>query len=362
MNFSDRLNFASLSACPALGALSLHLCANFFESGEHVWRASYDELRCAGLDEKKSRAFLDFRRDFDHVALRNILERESIRVVMIDDDAYPVLLREIYDPPFVLFVRGTLSSPIKNPLAVVGSRKMSPYGAQIIERVITPAAQAGCSVISGLALGVDGAAHSAALDAGTYTVAVLGTGVDDRTIYPKQHFHLSQRILADGGAIISEFAPGTPGLKHHFPLRNRIISGMSQVVCVVEAAKKSGSLITARSALDQNRTVCTFPGSIFSPGSSGCNELIASGARPVLSANDILDEFGVSHEEFAKTYTPENEQESVLLSLLSDVPIHIDDMISQSKLSASSAMTTLTMLEAKRIVKQISGGNYVKSV
>lgn len=358
----DRFFWAACSSCPQLSCADVHACFHYFESGEHAWHASHEQLVCAGLSSEHARAFFSFRDSYDLSHLRRSLTAHDIRILLFTDTDYPSLLLDIFDPPAVLFVRGTLHSPIPHPLAVVGSRNMTAYGQQIIDRIITPVARAGCSIISGLAYGCDAAAHEAALACQTYTIAVLGTGVDDVSIYPKKNFSLAQRILSHDGALMSEFCPGTPGMKHHFPLRNRIISGMSAVTCVIEAARTSGSLITARIALDQNRTVCSVPGSIFSAYSAGCNDLIAAGARPVLSAQDILDEYGISLEVTQPSYTPANEHEALLLSLLSDQPMYIDDIISRSLLSAAAVMSCLTVLESKRIVKQISGMTYVLTV
>ena len=214
-----------------------------------------------------------------------------MQTVNIKNKNYPELLKKIYEPPQVLYVNGQLKAKEKYPLAVVGTRKVSLYGKKITYSFVKALAQAGLTIISGLALGVDGIAHQAALDVGGRTIAVLGSGLD--IIYPSSHQQLAQNIIESNGAIISEYEPKTRPSKWTFPARNRIVAGMSLGTLVIEAPKKSGALITARYALEQGREVFAIPGSIYNENSAGCNLLIKMGAKPVTKPEDILESFNL---------------------------------------------------------------------
>ena len=211
--------------------------------------------------------------------------------ITLKDKNYPQLLKEIYDPPQTLYVNGQLKAVEKYPLAVVGTRKISSYGQQITQSLVKALARAGLTIISGLALGVDGLAHQATLDVGGRTIAVLGSSLD--IIYPPSHEKLAQRIVESDGAIISEYPPKTRPSKWTFPARNRIVAGLSLGVLVIEAPKRSGALITARFALDQGREVFAVPGSIYNKNSAGCHLLIKLGAKPVTKPEDILESFNL---------------------------------------------------------------------
>ncbi|MFH1412752.1 MAG: DNA-processing protein DprA [bacterium] len=211
-------------------------------------------------------------------------------VIKFNDSNYPALLKQIHDPPHILYCRGILNPQLtKFTLAVVGSRKHSPYGHQVIRKLVSELSKLGITIVSGLAFGLDALAHQTALDYHGKTIAVLGSGLDDYNIYPSENLQLAHQIIANNGCLISEYAPGTGAQKYHFPMRNRIISGMSLGTLVIEAAERSGSLITARYALEQNREVMAIPGRIDSSTSKGTNNLIKMGARPVTSIDDILE-------------------------------------------------------------------------
>lgn len=215
---------------------------------------------------------------------------EGIYSIKLESLEYPGLLKQIHDPPRLLYYRGTLPVNTTN-IAIVGSRKLSTYGQQVIEKIILPLSREKICIVSGLAYGADACAHEIALKVGLPTLAVLGSGIDDQSIYPAAHRELAKKIIAAGGAIISEFAPGTKSLPHYFPLRNRIISGVSKAIVVIEAANKSGALITAHTGLEQNRDIYAVPGSIFNPLSEGTNNLIKKGAKPITDASDLLREY-----------------------------------------------------------------------
>lgn len=216
-------------------------------------------------------------------------------VIRFEDENYPCLLKEIYDPPQQLYYLGELKAREKFPLAVVGTRKISFYGKKATERLVNGLCQAGLTIVSGLALGVDGLAHQIALENGTRTIAVLGSGLD--TVYPPDHKKLAKRIIDTGGALVSEYPPKTKPSKLTFPARNRIVAGMSLGVLVIEAPIKSGAMITARLALDQGREVFAVPGDIYSENSQGCNLLIKKGAKPVTKIEDILESFNYNDKD-----------------------------------------------------------------
>lgn len=271
--------------------------------------------------------------------------------IEIGDPRYPSILKEISDAPCKLYVRGNLDWVSSQKIAVVGSRKPTPYGIQATARLIEPIARS-CVIISGLAYGVDSLAHQAALKSGGITVAVLGSGLDDDSIYPSRHRELAREILKRGGALISEYPPGTQPLKHHFPLRNRIIAGLSDRLVVIEAAEGSGALITARLALDYNRDVAAVPGPIFSPNSVGTNWLIAQGAQVVLKASDIA---AVSLSGNVSDLT---EAEEIIYNTLVSGPKHLDDIIRLTNLNTSIVSSTLTVLEMRGVVMNTGKGTF----
>lgn len=271
--------------------------------------------------------------------------------VGIDSPAYPSVLKQIGDAPPKLYIRGNLDWGDREKIAVVGSRKPTPYGIQAAARLIEPIAK-GCVIVSGLAYGIDSLAHQAALKAGGITVAVLGSGLDDDSIYPPRHLGLAHEILKTGGALISEYPPGTPPMKHHFPLRNRIIAGLADKLVVVEASKGSGALITAKLALDYNRDVLAVPGPIFSSNSFGTNWLIAQGAQPVLGAEDIAD---VKQNISAVNLT---EAEELVYKTLMPAPKHLNEIVQLTNMRTAIVNSTLTMLEMKGLVVSTGKGTF----
>uniref|UniRef100_A0A7V3J8W6 DNA-protecting protein DprA n=1 Tax=candidate division CPR3 bacterium TaxID=2268181 RepID=A0A7V3J8W6_UNCC3 len=279
-----------------------------------------------------------------------------------DDANYPFLLSKIFDPPSFLYYEGELPKEDEVLVAVVGSRACTPYGRQVAEEISYNLAKEGITIVSGLALGIDSVAHRAALTAKGKTIAVLGSGLD--VIYPSSHMKLAKEIIENGGALISEFSPGTPPLPHHFPLRNRIISGISQGIIVVEAGFKSGALITARCALEQGREVFAVPGSIYSLNSQGSNSLIKMGAHVVTNFLDVLDVLNLKPKTKTKTKRKEikceTKEEAILLALLGPEPVSIDKLHALSKLDIAVVTSTLVMLEIKGLVKNIGGARYIK--
>ncbi|MHB0968787.1 MAG: DNA-processing protein DprA [Thermoanaerobaculia bacterium] len=282
-------------------------------------------------------------------------------VVVSGDDDYPPILREIHDPPQVLHVRGDRAALSKPAIAIVGSRRASPYAINVARRLGREIASHGITVVSGLARGVDAAAQTAALDAGGLTVAILGTGID-RT-YPREHHRLAERI-ATSGALVTEFAPGTPPLAQNFPVRNRIISGLTLGTIIVEATDQSGSLITARLAAEQNREVFCVPGPIFSPGSVGPHRLIQYGAKLLHDLDDLFDEIPSLRPEVAprrrvEAAIPEPLRHAASLLRL-DEPRHIDELAAAGKSEPGALSAALLELELLGIARSLPGGRYVK--
>ena len=285
---------------------------------------------------------------------------DDVLTIDMQDDRYPALLREIAQPPEQLYVRGAL--PEGPALAIVGTRKPTTYGKQITTRLAGELARAGLIIVSGLAYGIDALAHEAALEHGGRTIAVLGTGPDEDSLYPRKHIKLARRIIESGGAVISEYAPGTEGRKYHFPARNRIIAGMSLGTLVVEAKQKSGALITTRHATDENRDVFAVPGPITSPESVGPNRLIETGATPALSPQSILDVYGQTAPLWQDRETAEEEGfRGALLDVLGENALHIDAIAEAAGMPAHDVLAKLTQLELSGRVKNLGNSTYART-
>ncbi len=280
-------------------------------------------------------------------------------VVTLADIEYPPLLREIIDPPLALHVRGRRELLQKTAVAVVGSRRASPYALNATRHIVAPLARdAKFVIVSGLAYGIDAAAHECALDSGGTTIAVLGTGID--VVYPRSHKRLFQRLERDG-LIVSEFPPGTPPFASNFPMRNRIISGLSLAVVIVEATSRSGSLITARMAAEQGREVLAVPGSIFSAGSEGTHRLIQYGAKLVHDANDVIDEIpGYARIKPQETALPEPPLREVLEALSREEATHVDAAAEKLGRGVPSIAESLLQLELGGWVEALPGARYLR--
>ncbi len=286
------------------------------------------------------------------------LDRYKVKALTCHDPNYPPRLKEIYDFPPVLYVRGTLLPEDEWGLAVVGTRRATVYGRQVTEEIVADLAQSKITIVSGLARGIDSVAHHAALEAGGRTIAVCACGLD--TVYPSENADLARRIIQQG-ALISEYPLGAKPRAENFPRRNRIMSGLSLGALVVEAGDTSGAMITAHLALEQNREVFAIPGSILSPASRGTNKLIQEGAKLVRDYRDILEELNltaVAHQIEMKELLPASETESLLLKQLGAEPVHIDEVCRVSGLPVSTVSSTLAMMELKGLVKQVGAMNY----
>lgn len=281
----------------------------------------------------------------------------GIRKISIKDKAYPKLLKEIADPPQMLFVKGEIGLEEKC-FAIVGTRRCSGYGQEMAGQIAGDLASAGLTIISGMAQGIDAAAHWAALKAGKRTIAVLGTGLDEKSIYPQSNLKLAQKILETGGALISEYPPGTHGSAFTFPQRNRLIAGLSLGVLVVEGKTRSGSLITANWAKLQGRKIFAVPGPLTSLNSQGPHLLIKQGAKLVETANDILEELNLPQREARREARGETKEEELILKVLAKQALPIDKIIETTKLDPALVISTLTIMESRGVVKNLGGKTY----
>ena len=344
---------------PGIGRVKISQLLEHFTTLEHAWKAPTGELKKSGLDSKTVENIVNLRTRIVPDEEMDNLEKYKVKVHTCDSPAYPQRLKEIYDYPPVLYIRGDLLREDECCLAVVGTRRATVYGRQVTEEIVTDLARNGITIVSGLARGIDSIAHRAALEAGARTMAVFACGLD--IVYPAENAKLAREIM-EHGALISEYPLGTKPKADNFPRRNRIMSGLSLGVLVIEAGESSGALITANQALEQNREVFAVPGSIMSPASKGTNHLIQEGAKLVRNYVDILEELNLTimaQQLELKELLPVDETESLLLKQLSREPIHIDDICRHSGLTAALVSGTLTMMELKGMVKQVGGMNYV---
>ena len=286
---------------------------------------------------------------------------EEIRILKIGDKNYPKLLKKIKDAPEVIYYSGELN-PGDQCFAIVGTRRFSSYGKQVALEIAGDLAETGLTIVSGLAPGIDTFAHTAAVERRKRTIAVLGTGLDEKSIYPQSNLKLAQRILETGGCLISEYPPGTRGTQFTFPKRNRIISGLSLGILVVEAKERSGALITAEWAKKQGRKIFAIPGPIHSLNSRGCHYLIKQGAKLVERANDILKELNLPYSTSGVGYlTGGTPEENLILEVLKEGPLYIDKIIEKTKLSAQKVASNLAILEIKGKVKNLGANVYAVS-
>ena len=344
---------------PGIGAVRLRALLDYFGDLQVAWWASAHDLRQAGLDRRSLANLLALRAKVDLETELERLHRAGIQVLTWEDEAYPTHLRSVYNAPPVLYVRGGIETRDEWAVAVVGTRRASAYGKEAARTIATGLAQAGVTIVSGLAWGIDTVAHRACLNAGGRTIAVMGCGLD--RVYPARNARLAAEIV-ERGALVSEYALGTRPEARNFPPRNRIISGLSLGTVVVEADLGSGALITADFAAEQGREVFAVPGSIFARGSRGCNHLIQQGAKMVCGVTDVLEELNltmVSEQAQARAVIPDNETEALLLQYLSSEPLHVDDLGRAVHLPIAQVSSTLALMELKGMVRQVGGMNYV---
>jgi DNA processing protein len=347
-----------LSGLPGIGPKKYIKLVEYFGNAKEVFLCSREELVESNLVYEKNIDTIIEKRDADKIKrYMSRLKENNISVYTTDDAEYPFNLKNIYDPPPVLYVKGKLVESDINSLAIVGSRKASEYGLKTAFQFGKEIAELGFTVISGMALGVDSAAHKGALKAGGRTIAVMGCGLNN--IYPQSGLNLSKEILKKG-AIVSEYPLGFEVFPQNFPARNRIISGMSKGVLIVEANKKSGSLITADFALEQGRDVFAVPGNINSPNSKGTNELIKNGAKPILSITDIIEEYyGFTDTKPYKETAILSDMEKLITDLLKDTGLSADEIIEKiPNAEPSNILPAIVLLEIQGYLKQIEGVFY----
>jgi len=349
------------SKIPGIGRVRLSQIQHYFPSLEQAWKAPTGELRQAGLDSRTITSIITTRAKINPDEELEKLEKFNVHALSYRSPEYPERLKEIDDYPPVLYVRGQLPLDDAYCLAVVGTRHSTMYGRQVTEDIVTDLARNGITIISGLAKGIDTIAHKSALNAGGRTIAVFACGLD--LVYPSENARLAHDIM-EHGAIISEYPLGTRPKPDHFPRRNRIMSGMSLGIIVIEAGEHSGALITANQAVEQNREVFAVPGSVLSTASKGPNRLIQEGAKLVRNATDILEELNltiVTHQLEMPACNPANEIESTLVQHLSSEPLHIDEICRRSGMPFPQVSSTLSMMELSGIVKQVGSMHYALS-
>ena len=388
----DTKYWVAWNLVPGIGRVRLGLLKEHFGSLEAAWAAPSSELRAAGLEAKAIAAFAAMRPKTSPDAEMERLHKSGVEPLSLEDPTYPERLREIYDPPAVLYVQGTIVPEDAWSITVVGTRTPSAYGREVAARLVKDLALNRVTVVSGLARGIDAVAHQTVLDCGARTIAVQACGLD--IVYPPAHTNMARRI-AETGAVMSDYPLGTKPRAEYFPRRNRILAGLSLGTLVIEAGEKSGALITAKFANDEGREVMAVPGSILSPQARGCNRLIQDGAKAVLDVQDILEEVNVrapaSRQVVQRQPTqsqmplpglaqatganpngspsavnstpvsapPLSQEEALLLQHLSSEPAHVDAIRRSAGLSIAAVSSTLAVLELKGLAKQVGAMNYI---
>ena len=357
----ERLSWLAFSAFKGIGPKKFALLKNYFGSAQKAWQAREGELLAIGLGPKLASQLVKFRRDFNPDSYFLRLRENEIECYFLDDNRYPESLKKIDSPPFVLYGKGTISPRDKLAMAVVGTRRMTNYGSQVTENLVSQLVKAGLTIISGLARGVDSLAHRVALRTGGRTIGVLACGLD--LVYPPENLGLVREITNGHGSVVSEFPLGTKPIPENFPARNRLISGLSLGTLVIEAPKKSGTLITACHAAEQGREVFAVSGPITSANAAGPAYLIKMGAKLVFEVNDILEELGLDKEnkiKGLKEIISENPEEEMILALLKDQAKSINNLVQESGFDSGQVMKLISLMEIKGQVENL--GNMLYSI
>lgn len=356
----ERNYWLSFSLAPGIGPKSLDSLARNFETLEKAWNASESELLLI-LKPALTSKFLKFREEFDLETYKKQLKKQKISFITLLDKEYPSLLKSIFNPPAVLYTKGDITLLNSPCLAIVGTRRITSYGREITEMFAKELSEAGLTIVSGMAFGVDGVAHKAAIDTKGKTIAVLGNGVD--LAYPKENEKLYEEILDSGGLIISEYSPGMPPNNGTFPARNRIVAGLSKGVLVTEGAEDSGSLITANYGLEFGRKVFAVPGPITSQLSKAPLDLIEKGAKLVTSAEQIIKELGLKNKDLRmKTKTKIDglsKEEKKILEVLENESLYFDEIVKLTGISSQILGTTLSLMEIKGFIKNTGSLYYL---
>ena len=361
----DLKYWVALNRVPQLGTVRFRRLESYFGNLEHAWNAGPDDLKRAGMDVRVVKEIQAARVKTCPDAELQRLEREEVTPINWNHAGYPARLKEIADPPPILYVKGALLPDDERAVAVVGTRGPTTYGREAAAALTKELSENGITIVSGLARGIDGIAHRTALESGGRTIAVLASGLD--TVYPREHANLARQTQAHG-AVISEYPLGVKPDPRSFPRRNRLISGISLGTLVIEAGEGSGSRWTVYHALEQDREVFCVPGSIFSPNSRLTNQLIQEGAKLAATADDILEELNLTSVtkqiEMPLATGPElpasGGDEESLLGLLTDEPVHIDDIRRSAGLPITAVSGMLTMLELKGMARQVGCMHYVR--
>lgn len=359
-NAPDLKYWLGFNHAKGIGPAKLRALLDYFGSIEEAWFATERQLREIGIDSRARQQLIETRSNLNlDRALQQVFEA-GLRMVVWNSADYPAYLKEIPNPPALLYVRGQLLQDDEWAVAVVGTRRLTAYGRQVTRDLVRGLVRSKVTVVSGLAKGIDSVAHKEALDNGGRTLAVLGCGPD--IIYPAENRKLAARIVAGQGAVISDYPMGTQPDGKNFPPRNRIISGLSLGVIVVEAGQRSGALITAKFALEQDREVFAVPGNITSPASKGTNKLIQQGAKLVSHVDDVLEELNltmVPEHSAMQMVMPETAEEAAILAHLTHQPVHIDELTRLAELPSGLISSTLSMMELKGMVQQAGGMSFV---
>ncbi len=358
---NDLKYWVAFNRIQGIGRARFSSMEQHFGNLEAAWHADAGEFKKAGLDRRAVSNIVAQRPNIDPDDEMAALEKHRVKPINWNDPLYPPRLKELYDLPPVLYVRGSLEEQDEWAIAVVGTRRATAYGREMAEVLAGDLARSGITVVSGLARGIDSLAHRAALGAGGRTIGVQACGLD--MVYPAEHLKLAHDII-ESGALVSDYPLGTQPKSDHFPRRNRIMSGLALGTLVVEAGQSSGALITASYALEQNREVFAVPGSVLSPRSKGTNRLISEGAKLVAQVEDVLEELNltmVPQQLEMKELVPDTDLEAALLKHLSREPTHIDEVRRRAGLPIDTVSSTLAMMELKGMVKQVGAMNYVLS-
>jgi DNA processing protein len=350
----------ALSTFISIGPMRTKLLLSYFKSAKKIWSASCKDLLEVGLGEKLVTKFLEHRKKFDVERYFLNLKKESVNAVTINDPDYPENLKDLEDAPFVLYVKGVLKRTDSRAVAIVGTRMMTSYGREVTQKLAGELASYGITIISGLALGVDAESQRSALSAGGRTIAVLASGLD--IISPLTNKQLALDIISkNSGAVVSEYPLGYGPFPYDFPVRDRLISGLSKAVVVIEGRMKSGTFYTVNAAAAQNRPVFAVPGPITSPASEGPNYLIQNGAKPITSARDVLDELHLQLKvdpEAVEKVMPGSPIESKIVEILECEPLHLDEVVRMTGIATAEVSARLTIMEMKGLVRNLGGGIY----
>jgi len=353
----------AFSRINGIGPINFSKILDYFKSLKDAWAGNYADFISAGIKEALAKDIITFKNSANPDNELEICQKENVAVLLIIDQNYPEILKEIFGAPPILFCRGNIDCLNSYCFAMVGARKNTFYGEEAIRKIMPDLINNSFTIVSGLALGIDSIAHQICLENGGTTIGVLGGGVDKSSVYPTYNRLLAEKIIDQGGCLISEYAPHTLPTKQSFPLRNRIISGLSHGALIVEAGESSGALITAKYALEQNREVFAVPGSIFNSKSQGTNNLIKQGAKLVSCADDILDELNIqkiSVQTSLKINQELTSEEQLILKTIPDQTIHVDKLSQICRIKISVLSSLLMTMELKGLIKDTGGKNYIK--